>query len=93
MAQWKQIQLVSMSMRVPSLVSLDGLRIQGCPELWCRSHTRLRSRIAVAVAVAVAATAPIQPLAWELVYALGKALKKQKVKKKKKMTSLISLFP
>ena len=31
-----------------------------------------------------AAAAPIQPLAWELQYALGVALKKRKKKKKKK---------
>ena len=36
--------------------------------LWCRS----------------AATALIRPLAWELPYAVGVALKKQKTKKKKK---------
>jgi len=36
--------------------------------LWCR----------------LAATAPIRPLAWELPYALGAALKKTKEKKKKK---------
>ena len=34
--------------------------------LWCR----------------LAATAPIQPLAWELLYAVGAALKKKKKKKK-----------
>ena len=36
--------------------------------LWCRP----------------AATAPILPLAWELPYAMGAALKRQKKKKKKK---------
>ena len=36
--------------------------------LWCRP----------------AAAAPIQSLAWELQYAVGAALKKQKAKKKKK---------
>ena len=35
--------------------------------LWCRP----------------AATAPIQPLAWELPYAMGAAVKKKKEKKKK----------
>ena len=32
----------------------------------------------------VAAVAPIQPLAWELPYAAGAALRKKKKKKKKK---------
>ena len=39
--------------------------------VWCRSQTRLRSRVAVAVVQA----APIRPLAWELPYAMGVALK------------------
>ena len=43
--------------------------------LWCRP----------------AAVAPIQPLAWELPYAVGAALKSQKKKKKKKKKSGISL--
>ena len=32
----------------------------------------------------LAATAPIQPLAWELPYGMGAALKRQKKKKKEK---------
>ena len=32
-----QTQLVSMRMLVQSLASLSVLRIQRCPELWCRS--------------------------------------------------------
>ena len=43
-------QLVSM--RVPSLASLSGLRIRPCLELWCRSQTQLGSGSDVAVAVA-----------------------------------------
>ena len=46
-----------------------GLRIWHCRELWCRS----------------AATAPIQPLAWKLPYAVGAALKGKEKKKKKVM--------
>ena len=42
--------------------------------LWCRSQMRLGSRVAVAE-VWPAATAPIRPLAWELPYAVGVALK------------------
>ena len=40
----------------------------------CRSQTRLASCVAVAM-VWLAAVAPIQPLAWELPYAAGVALK------------------
>ena len=60
--------LVSMRMRVGSLASLVGLRI------WhgCGCGSRPEG------------TAPIQPLAWELPYPMGVALKTQKEKKKKK---------
>ena len=34
-AQQKKIRLASMRMRVRSLASLSGLRIQPCRELWC----------------------------------------------------------
>ena len=49
---------------VQSLALLNGLRIWGGDELWCRLQTRLRSGTAVL----------IQPLAWELPYAVGLAL-------------------
>ena len=62
MAQWKQIQLVSMRLQVRSLTSFSGLRIRRCREQWCRLE----------------AIAPIQPLAWELPYATGAALKRKK---------------
>ena len=81
MAQWKRAQLVSMRTKVRSRASRSGLRIGlavscgvGCrcgldPSWlwlwpWCRS----------------AAAAPIQPLAWELPYATGLALKSKKRK-------------
>ena len=48
-AQWKQIWLGTMGLRVQSLVSLSGLRIEHCHELWCRSQMRLRPCIAGAV--------------------------------------------
>ena len=51
-AQWKQIQVVSMRMRIQSLPSFSGLGIRRCHELWCRSQTQLGSHIAVAVAQA-----------------------------------------
>ena len=50
MAQWKQIQLGTMRLRVQSLASLSGLRIQCCCELCCRSQMWLGSHVAVAVA-------------------------------------------
>ena len=49
MAQWKQIRLVSMQMRVQSLALLGGLRVQRCCELCCRLQMQLRSGVAVAV--------------------------------------------
>ena len=49
MGQRKQIQLVSMRMRVRSLASLSGLRIRRYHKLWWRLQARLGSRIAVAV--------------------------------------------
>ena len=52
-------------MQVRSLASLSGLRIWHCRELWHKS----------------AAAAPIQPLAWELPYAAGVALKKIIIKR------------
>ena len=69
-----------MRMRVQSLAQLSELRIRPCHELWCRSQTRLRSDIAVA-AVRAAGAAPILPLAWELPYAAGVALKSKEKKK------------
>ena len=33
-AQWKQIRLGTVRLRVPSLASLSELRIQHCHELW-----------------------------------------------------------
>ena len=60
------------------------MRMWHCCELWCWLQMLLGSRIAVAVVVA--ATAPIQPLAWELPYATGVALKKKKRQKISQMT-------
>ena len=52
-------------MRILSLALLSGFRIWLFGELWCR----------------LAAAAPIQPLAWQLPYASGVALKSKKKKK------------
>ena len=65
---------VSMRMRVQSLASLSGLRVWGCLELWYRSQSGLDPVLLwhwLAIAVLV------QPLAWELPYTTGTALKKQ----------------
>ena len=59
---------------VRPLASLSGLRIWRCHELWCRSQTQLGSHVTVAVC-RLAAAAPIGPLAWELPYVAGVALK------------------
>ena len=60
---------------VCSLDSLRGLRILRCHELWCSSQTWLRFWL-LWLWCRPPATAPIQPLAWELPYALGVALKR-----------------
>ena len=76
MAQQKQIRLRSMRTQVLSLAVLSGLRIQCCHELWCRSQMQLESGVAVAAAQARGNSS--EPLAWELPYAEGAALKRQK---------------
>ena len=68
-----------MRTQVQSLTLLGGLRIWHCHELWCRLQTQLGSRVAV-VWHRPAAVAPNQPLVWEPPYAVGAALKRQKVK-------------
>ena len=65
-------------MQVPSLALLGGLRIQCCHEMWCRLAKWLGSSVAVACGHTLAAIGPIQPLAWELPYAVGAALKCKK---------------
>ena len=77
MAQQEQTQLVSLRIRVLSLASIFGLRIQRCHELQCRSQRQLKSGL-LWLWCRLAATAPIQALAWELRYATGTALKKRK---------------
>jgi len=66
------VPALSLRLRVRPLASLSGLRIRRCHK------PRLRSGVAVAVAVAWApAAAPIQPLAWELPYAIVMAMRKR----------------
>ena len=62
-----------MRMRVRFVAPLTGSCIQPCCELWYRSKTQLRSHLAGSLAAA----ALIQPLAWELPYAGGMALKRK----------------
>ena len=50
MVQWKRIWLGTMTLRVRSLASLSGLRIQHCPELWWRLQMWLGSDVATALA-------------------------------------------
>ena len=71
-----------MRLQVRSLPLLSGLPIRHCRELWCRSQMRLGSCVAVAVALA-SSLAPIWPLAWEPLYAVGAALERQKDKRQK----------
>ena len=61
---------------VRSLALFSGLRIWHCHKLQCRSQSQLRSQ--VVVAMTQAAVAPVQPPAWELPYATGAPLKRQK---------------
>ena len=60
-------------------VLLSGLKIQYCHEPWCSSQRRLRSCLAM---LWPAAAVVSWPLAWELLYAVGTALKRQKKKKR-----------
>ena len=76
-AQWKQIQLVTMRFQVQSLALLSGLRIQRCCELWCRLQMRLDLAL-LWLWCKLAAITPIRPLAWEFTYAKGVALKQTK---------------
>ena len=70
MVQWKRTPLVSMRTRVPSLASLSGLRIQRC-----REHDAARGQGSDPTSLWLwyrpAAATPIQPLAWELLNAMG----------------------
>ena len=66
--QQKRFQLVSKRMQVRALASLSGLRILCFRELWLWRRP--------------AAAALIQTLAWELPYAAGAALKRQKKERK-----------
>ena len=72
-----------MRTQVQSLAWLCGLRIQHCCKLQCRSQTGFDLAL-LWLWCWLAAVALIQPLGWELPYAMGVALKKRKKKKEKK---------
>lgn len=82
---WKQIQLVSMRIRLQSLALLSGLRSRHCHGLWCRSSTA-RIQCCYERCCRLAAVALICSLAWELPYASRAALKIKS--KKKKITEM-----
>ena len=69
-----------MRIQVQYLALLSGLRIWHCCKLQYRLQMQLGSHVAVAVVQPVAA-ATIQPLAWELPYATGVALKGKEEKR------------
>ena len=79
-AEHRQIRLVPTRMRAQSLASLSGSGIWHCCELWCRSQTHLDLAL-LWLWHRPAAVAPIRPLAWELPYPAGAALKKKKKKR------------
>jgi len=68
-------RLVSITMRVQSLASLSGLRIWHCHKLWSRSQMHSDPTL-LWLWRRPAAAAPIRPLAQELPYAAGVALKR-----------------
>ena len=81
MGQWvKDALRISMRMWVRSLASFSGLRIWCCHKLPTRSKMELGSGV-VWLWRRLAAAALIQPLAWELPYATGAALKTAPPKK------------
>ena len=69
--------LGSMRIWVQSLALLIGLRIWHCHELQCKWQKQLKSSIAW-LCCRPAAAVPTRPLAWELPYAAGDALKRIK---------------
>ena len=79
MAQWKQIRLETMRLLVRFLALFSGLRILHYRELWCRLQM-WSDLVLLWLWCRLAATALNRPLAWELTYARGTALKRKKKK-------------
>ena len=76
-AQWKQIQLISMRTQVLSLIWLSGLGssiVVSCG-LGCRPDSDL---VLLLLWYRLAVATLIRALAWELPYAVGTALKSKK---------------
>ena len=82
---------VYMRMRVRSLASISGLRIQHCCELWCRSQMQLGSCVAVAMAVAGSCSSD-STSSLETSICLECGPKRQKKKKKKKEKNYFFFF-
>ena len=79
-AQWvKSPTQCLWGQRFQSLASLSGLRIWCCHKVWLGLQRQLKSGVALAV-VQASATSPMGPLAWELPYATGVAVKRKKLK-------------
>jgi len=76
-----------MRTQVWSLASFSGLRIQHCHELW-GSRRRSSDLALLWLWCRPAVVAPTRPSAWELPYAAGVALKRQKIKKREREISL-----
>ena len=74
MVQWKQIRLGTMRLPVGSLASFSGLRI-GVAVSCGAGHRRRSDPVWLWLWRRPAAEALIQPLAWELPYAVGVDLK------------------
>ena len=70
-----------MRMQVRTLALLSGLRIQCCRELWYTSCRRGSDLVFLWLWHRPGAAAVIQPIAWKLAYAMGAALKRQKLNK------------
>ena len=85
-AQWKQIRLGTMRLRIQSLALLSGLRIRCCCELWCRSQMRLRSDVAVAVVQASSYSSDSTPSLGTSICCRCGPKKTKRPKKKKKVT-------
>ena len=76
-APQSRTQLVSMKMQMGPLPSLSELRIWRCHELWCCGVGHSSDPELLWLWCRLEAAALIQPLAWELPYVTGAALKKQ----------------
>ena len=90
-AQWVKNPLVSLRMWVQSLASLGGLRNWRCCKLQCRSQMQPMALLWLWHRLAAATL--IHPLAWELLYAAGVALKRKKKKKKEFVLRVMGMSP